>query len=62
LSLARAALLVHAEIATAAEHDVRMTRRFCSAHPEVPVASVTALPSDVHDIEGLRTIGELLGG
>jgi anion-transporting ArsA/GET3 family ATPase len=60
-SLARAALLVHAEIATAAEHDVRMTKRFYSAHPEVPVVSVTALPSDVHDLVGLRTIGDLLG-
>ncbi|HZC70323.1 MAG TPA: ArsA-related P-loop ATPase [Jatrophihabitans sp.] len=60
--LARAALLVHAEIATAAEHDVRMTRRFRAAHPEVPVVSVAALPSDVHDLDGLRTIGELLGG
>jgi hypothetical protein len=38
-----------------------MTRRFCSAHPEVPVTAVTALPSDVHDLEGLRTIGMLLG-
>ena len=60
-ALARAALLVHAEIAAAAEHDARMTRRFQAAHPEVPVASVTALPSDVHDLEGLRTIGDLLG-
>jgi anion-transporting ArsA/GET3 family ATPase len=60
-ALARAALLVHAEIATAADHDVRMTKRFRSAHPEVPVASVTALPSDVHDLEGLRTIARLLG-
>jgi hypothetical protein len=59
--LARAALLVHHEVATAAEHDVRMTRRFSSAHPEVPVVTVTALPSDVHDLEGLRTIGLLLG-
>jgi anion-transporting ArsA/GET3 family ATPase len=59
--LARAALRVHAEIATAAEHDARMTRRFCSAHPAVPVVGVTALPSDVHDLEGLRTIGLLLG-
>jgi anion-transporting ArsA/GET3 family ATPase len=59
--LARAALRVHAEIAAAAEHDTRMTRRFCSAHPEVPVAGVTALPSDVHDLDGLRTIGLLLG-
>jgi anion-transporting ArsA/GET3 family ATPase len=59
--LARAALRVHAEIAAAADHDARMTRRFCSAHPEVPVTAVTALPSDVHDLEGLRTIGMLLG-
>jgi anion-transporting ArsA/GET3 family ATPase len=59
--LARAALLVHAEIAAAAEHDVRLTRRFRSAHPEVPVAAVTALPSDVHDLDSLRTIGRLLG-
>jgi anion-transporting ArsA/GET3 family ATPase len=60
-TLARAALLVHAEIAAAAEHDVRMTKRFRSAHPEVPVVSLTALPSDVHDLDGLRTIGDLLG-
>jgi anion-transporting ArsA/GET3 family ATPase len=59
--LARAALRVHAEVATAAEHDARMTRRFCSAHPEVPVSGVTALPSDVHDLDGLRTIALLLG-
>jgi anion-transporting ArsA/GET3 family ATPase len=59
-AIARAALLVHAEIASAAEHDARMTKRFCSAHPDVAVASVTALPSDVHDLDGLRTIGDLL--
>ena len=59
--LARAALRVHAEVATAADHDARMTRRFRSAHPEVPVAGVTALPSDVHDLDGLRTIALLLG-
>jgi anion-transporting ArsA/GET3 family ATPase len=59
-ALAKAALLVHGEIASAAEHDARMTRRFRSAHPDVPVVSVTALPSDVHDLAGLRTIGELL--
>ena len=39
----------------------RRTRdRFTSLHPEVPVAEVTALPGDVHDLEGLRTIGERL--
>jgi anion-transporting ArsA/GET3 family ATPase len=60
-ALARAALLVHAEIAGVAEHDVRMTRRFRAAHPEVPLVSVPALSSDVHDLDGLRTIGEMLG-
>ncbi|MDT4914870.1 MAG: hypothetical protein QOC66_3998 [Pseudonocardiales bacterium] len=60
-ALARAALLVHHEIASAAEHDARMTKRFSSAHPQVPLVTVPALPADVHDIEGLRTIGGLLG-
>ncbi|HEV7206746.1 MAG TPA: ArsA family ATPase [Jatrophihabitans sp.] len=60
-ALAEAALRVHAEIATAAEHDARMTKRFSSAHPLVPLVSVPALPADVHDLDGLRTIGDLLG-
>jgi anion-transporting ArsA/GET3 family ATPase len=60
-ALARAALLVHAEIAAAAEHDSRMTKRFSSAHPDVALVTLPALPADVHDLEGLRTIGELLG-
>jgi anion-transporting ArsA/GET3 family ATPase len=61
-ALARAALLVHAEIAAAAEHDSRMTKRFASAHPNVPLISVPALPADVHDLDGLRAIGRLLAG
>ncbi len=60
-ALAVAALRVHAEIASAAEHDARMTRRFSSAHPEVPLVTVPALSADVHDLEGLATIGGLLG-
>ncbi len=58
--LAEAALRVHAELAASAEHDVRMTRRFAAAHPEVPMVSVAALPADVHDLDGLRAIGALL--
>ena len=59
--LAAAALRVHAEVAAAAEHDARMTRRFAAAHPDVPLIGVPALPQDVHDLAGLRTIGRLLG-
>ncbi len=58
--LGLAALRVHAEIAAAAEHDARMTKRFSAAHPTVPLVAVPALPADVHDLAGLRAIGSLL--
>ncbi len=60
-ALAHAALRVHAEIAEAAEHDARMTKRFASAHPTVALVAVPALPVDVHDLAGLDAIGGLLG-
>ena len=59
--LALTALRVHAEIATAAEHDARMSKRFSAAHPDVAIIEVPALAADVHDLDGLRAIGELLG-
>ena len=59
-ALAEAALRVHSEVATAAEHDARMTRRFAAAHPDIPLVAVPALPSDVHDLAGLRDVGALL--
>ena len=60
MRLAESALRVHAELATSAEHDTRMARRFAAAHPTVPVIAVPALPVDVHDLDGLRQIGALL--
>jgi anion-transporting ArsA/GET3 family ATPase len=59
-SLAEAALRVQAELGAAAENDARMTRRFMAAHPDVALVRVAALPSDVHDLAGLATIGALL--
>jgi anion-transporting ArsA/GET3 family ATPase len=58
--LAVAALRLHAERMQliAAEH--RLARRFTAAHPGVPVAQVPAQPEDVHDLAGLRVIGESL--
>jgi hypothetical protein len=61
-ALAEAALRVHAEVATIADHDARMAKRFAAAHPHVPLIAVPALATDVHDLDGLRTIGTLLGG
>jgi anion-transporting ArsA/GET3 family ATPase len=61
-TLAIAALRVQAEIAFAAENDLRMARRFGAAHPEVAVVTVAALPTDVHDLAGLKHVGQLLAG
>ena len=39
-----------------------LRRRFAAAHPDVPTVVVPALASDVHDLTGLRRMGELLAG
>ena len=60
--LTAAALLVHAENADAARHDRSMVARFGAAHPEVAQQQVPALATDVHDLTGLRAIGNALAG
>jgi anion-transporting ArsA/GET3 family ATPase len=62
IALVRAALQVHAETAEAARHDRLMVARFAAAHPDVPELQVPALPTDVHDLAGLRLIGAALAG
>lgn len=42
------------------ERQHHLTERFTGAHPGVPIAQVPALAEDVHDLDGLREIGELL--
>ena len=59
-ALAETALRVHVELASAADADRRMARRFSAAHPSVAVVEVAALASDVHDLDGLRRIADLL--
>jgi hypothetical protein len=36
--------------------------RFAAAHPDVAQRSVPALPTDVHDLAGLRLVGHALAG
>jgi hypothetical protein len=38
----------------------RTRDRFTARHPEVAVVEVAALPGDVHDLTGLRDIGDRL--
>ncbi|WP_369140879.1 ArsA family ATPase [Modestobacter versicolor] len=59
-ALAAGALRVHAERMTVAAREQRLADRFTSAHPEVPVRTVPAAAGDVHDLDGLRVMGEAL--
>ena len=60
--LTAATLRVHADRLAAAARDRRMAERFTSAHPNVRVVPVGAQSTDVHDLDGLRTIGTELAG
>ncbi|MEU9714631.1 ArsA family ATPase [Streptomyces sp. NPDC047976] len=53
-------LRLHAERMQVIAREQRTRDRFASLHPEVAVAEVAALPGDVHDLAGLRAIGERL--
>lgn len=55
-------LRLHAEHMRLLARERRTRDRFTALHPEVPVAEVAALPGDVHDLSGLRAVGELLAG
>ncbi|MFJ4470136.1 ArsA family ATPase [Streptomyces sp. NPDC089424] len=53
-------LRLHAERMQLIAREQRTRDRFTSLHPEVAVVEVAALPGDVHDLTGLRNIGERL--
>jgi anion-transporting ArsA/GET3 family ATPase len=58
--LAEGVLRLHADRMLLAGREQRLAQRFSSAHPRVPVAQVPALAGDVHDLAGLRDVGERL--
>ncbi|MFF8831781.1 ArsA family ATPase [Streptomyces sp. NPDC015131] len=53
-------LRLHAERMQVLARERRTRDRFASLHPEVAVTEVPALPGDVHDLDGLRAIGDRL--
>ena len=59
-TLAAGVLRLHAERMQLAARERRVAEHFTAAHPTVPVTEVAAQPEDVHDLEGLRTIGSSL--
>jgi anion-transporting ArsA/GET3 family ATPase len=54
------ALRVHAALIRQTVREMRVAATLTDAFPQVPAVSVTAQPADVHDVDGLRTIGALL--
>jgi len=60
-SLAAGLLRLHADRKVVVEREQRLAGRFATSHPDVPTAVLPALSTDVHDLDGLRRIGELLG-
>jgi anion-transporting ArsA/GET3 family ATPase len=53
-------LHIHADRVRTQARELQLRRRFAAAHPAVPAAAVPALATDVHDLDGLRRVGELL--
>ena len=60
--LTATALRLHAERMQLAAREKRLKESFTDAHPVIPVTEVPAQPQDVHDLEGLRAIGNALNG
>jgi anion-transporting ArsA/GET3 family ATPase len=59
-STAADVLRVHAGLVQQEVREQQVAARFTSAFPAVPTAEVPAQPADVHDMDGLRTIGDAL--
>lgn len=53
-------LRLYADKLLIVDREERLRNSFGTAHPTVATAVVPALASDVHDLAGLRTVGELL--
>ncbi|MEV5883624.1 ArsA-related P-loop ATPase [Streptomyces sp. NPDC052020] len=53
-------LRLHADRMQVLAREQRTRDRFTARHPEVAVTEVAALPGDVHDLAGLRDIGDRL--
>jgi anion-transporting ArsA/GET3 family ATPase len=55
-------LRMHAVQAEIADRHESLTRRFMAGHPGIPMVEVPAASGDIHDLVGLRAVGESLAG
>jgi anion-transporting ArsA/GET3 family ATPase len=59
-ALTASLLELHADRMRESERQHHLADRFVAANPRVAVTSVTALAQDVHDLVGLREVGQLM--
>ena len=55
-------LRLHADHVRLVAREARLRDGFAASHPQVPTTVVAALAGDVHDLVGLRRVGDLLAG
>jgi anion-transporting ArsA/GET3 family ATPase len=55
-------LRLHAVQAEIADRHQVLTRRFSAGHPAIPTVEVPAASGDIHDLVGLRAVGDALAG
>ncbi len=53
-------LRLHGDRTRIVARESHLRQRFAAAHPHVPTAVMPALSTDVHDLDGLRQVGDLL--
>lgn len=59
-SLTAGLLRLHGDRVRMVQRERTLRERFATAHPQVATVVVPALAGDVHDLDGLRTVGTLL--
>ena len=55
-------LRLHAVQAEIAARHQALAKRFIAGHPDIPMVEVPAAAQDIHDLAGLRAVGEALAG
>jgi anion-transporting ArsA/GET3 family ATPase len=61
-AITQGVLRVHAVQAEIAARHQSLSRRFMAGHPGIPTVEVPAASGDIHDLAGLRSVGDALAG
>jgi len=61
-AITQALLRLHAVQAEIAGRHQALAKRFIAGHPDIPMVEVPAASQDIHDLVGLRAVGEALAG